>query len=104
MKRLGWLLIAIWAVFSIAALARFLADAPGDSTGEIRVRLAYELLTLNFPISNLVVFVAPAQPIWQWSLFTIAGFFQWVLLFPWLFRLGRQAYARFQAREGSERR
>ncbi len=91
-KSLGWLLIATWAILSVGILATFLRDSPGDSSGEIGELLIYGLLTLNFPISTLAVYTAPADPIWQWCYFTIAGFLQWFILFPWLFNWCQRLY------------
>lgn len=82
MKRVAWFLVALWAILSVAVLARLIYDGPADS--EIRVRFAYEVLAVNFPLSVTLLYFFPEHPVWQWFLCTLVGFVQWVLIVPWL--------------------
>ncbi len=95
-KRLAWLLLALWAIASVAVLARFLYEG---SEPEMKVRYAYELLAVNFPISVPVVYLLPKHPVGQWFVCTLAGFVQWVLIVPWLVDGCRRAISKRRRRE-----
>lgn len=96
MKRLAWFLLAVWAVLSVTVLGRFLAEAPLDTTGEIRLRFVLETVVINFPISTLLMLTTPTEePLWQWCYFTLGGFVQWVLIVPWLIGWARRTISRW---------
>ncbi|HYO14488.1 MAG TPA: hypothetical protein VE685_14930 [Thermoanaerobaculia bacterium] len=100
MTRLAWFLHAVWAVLSVTVLARFVYEAPLDSTGEIRVRFVLETLAVNFPLSALLMLVTPTEePLWQWCYFTLGGFVQWVLIVPWLIGWTRRTLPRLWRRK-----
>lgn len=86
--------LVLWAVLSVAVLAQYLR---GPAAGEeLQVRLAYQLVILNFPTSLLLLLIPAKLPLWylgftqpgdvivHWCTFTLAGFVQWALLLPWV--------------------
>lgn len=97
--RVCWLaLVGTWLILSVGALGQFVYEVAmipePDSLvpGELRVKLALELLVLNFPASAAlsVVPLPISGPVGEWCAMTLAGFIQWVILVPifgrWLLR------------------
>lgn len=97
----------VWVICSVAVLVVTLARyAPGPSS-DIGVFLAYGMLFLAFPVSlliaGLLAFLALIQeqsgvPLLDligsnylgfsvmWLVFFVAGYMQWFVLLPWLWR------------------
>lgn len=90
LRSVGFVLLAGWMILSIGALAQFLDDSAGAANGEFKVRLAWQLLVLNFPISLVVSLFAAGEPIYDWCLISFCGFLQWVILVPLFGRALRQ--------------
>lgn len=79
-QRVGLVLLALWAVLSIWALAHYLANR--EENYEFVVLLGWQVLILNFPISVPLSWFISAGPVGMWCWFTFAGFVQWALVVP----------------------
>lgn len=97
-KGLPAVALAIWAVLSVAVLGQFLYDNSLDP--EIEEKFVYMLALANFPISLVLLVVPLPVPLWYlgfsdelaaWFNFTLAGFVQWAVLVPAIFKYMRQA-------------
>lgn len=109
LRRIRFLLIAVWAILSVAVLGQFLYDSAVHTTGkgvhaEFEVELAWKLMILNFPMSLGVALIAPslpisnAGPILEWCVLTLSGFIQWALLVPALGKPLRALAARLRSK------
>lgn len=105
LQKIGQVLLGFWAVLSVAALGQFIYDSAsvpsGDGylLGELKVKLAIEVMVLNFPAS-LVVTVVPfpfSGPVAEWCVLTIAGYVQWVFLVPSLGGFLRRRFKRVRS-------
>jgi hypothetical protein len=110
LRKVGLVLLGLWAVLSVGALGQFLLDVAATSDrwliSELEVKLSLETAVLNFPASLVAALLSPstAGPVAQWCLFTLAGLFQWVLVLPaavrWLWPLVRRRVGRSSGRVG----
>jgi hypothetical protein len=107
LRKIGWIFFGLWAILSVGILGRFV-----DSTGrteaedptvrsELEVKLGWELLILNLPLSLAVAAVLPdlpglkeARPITEWCVLTFVGFVQWAFVLPAALERARRAVTR----------
>jgi hypothetical protein len=92
MRKTAWVLLALWAILCVGALADHLysvATVEGQDRlllAELEMKLSLEMLLLNAPISLLVVVTGPVLPgegpIGEWLWLVFAGFLQWTILVP----------------------
>lgn len=106
-RRIGFAFIGLWAVLSVGALAQFLYESgmvpatEGLILAELRVKLALELMVLNFPAASVatVLPVPVSGPVGEWCVMTLAGFAQWVIFAPILRGVLQRKYNRIRSRE-----
>ena len=100
----------LWVSCSVAVLIATLARYTPDSSSDIGIFLVYGMLLLAFPISLLVAALFASLALLQerigvpllnlvssndvglfvlWLVFFGAGYIQWFVLLPWLFRKWR---------------
>jgi hypothetical protein len=110
-RRIGWTLLGIWAILSVAILGQFLYDEgriPDDTTGqfirgEIREKLVLKAIALGFPLSAVATALPipwVSGPVGEWCVFTFAGFLQWTVLVPMLGRKLHLLIARRRSQPG----
>jgi hypothetical protein len=93
----------VWIVITVIVLGISLYGFDGKPNSDIGVVLAWSMLTLAFPVSLLValaftgislvteqmVGVISTSYWWiaiTWLCFFVAGYWQWFVLLPWLWR------------------
>lgn len=97
----------VWVLCSVAVLAVTLTRYAPDSASDIGIFLVYGMLFLAFPVSLLVAALVALLALLQeqlgvplldlissnyvgfsvmWLMFFIAGYVQWFVLLPWLWR------------------
>lgn len=103
LRRVAFILLGVWAILSVAALSHFLYDTARLEGGlhewtqsEVEVRLSWELMILNFPASIGVAIIGQGlqpneapHPVAVWTILTLSGLVQWLLVVPWLLNLIR---------------
>jgi len=95
---------AIWTIVALIVLLVTLYGFDGKPSSDIGVLLAWSTLALAFPVSLLVALilagisiaseqvfsaVIPTSYWWiaiSWLCFFVAGYWQWFVLLPWLWR------------------
>jgi len=103
MRKIAWVLLALWAILCVGALAdhlHSLATLEGQDRlllGELETKLSLEMVILNAPISLLVILAAPILPgegsISDWFWLVFAGFLQWAILLPAAITRFRRVFA-----------
>lgn len=108
LRKTALVLLGLWAVLSVATLSHFLYDTARLEGGlsewtrsEVEVRLSWQLMILNFPASVGVAIIGqglrPSEvlhPIAQWTILTLSGLIQWILVVPWLLKSVRRRVTR----------
>jgi hypothetical protein len=95
---------AIWTILALAVLAVTLYGFDGKPNSDIDIVLMWSMLTLAFPMSLLVALIFTGVSILSesvfstvipvsyasiaitWLCFFVAGYWQWFVLLPWLWR------------------
>ena len=99
-SRTSAIALAFWAILSIGNLAQFVHDVGGapDSfaAGELEEKLFIETVVVNAPVSLLVAYATPVEApsfgigpsgiVAAWCILTLAGYIQWAILVPGIFR------------------
>ncbi len=114
MRRIPWILLALWPILCIGALSGFLYDVAtleGQNQrwvrSELEEKLSLQLLVLNLPISVAAVAIGPILPdlgegvVAEWSLLVFLGFVQWTLLLPAAIRRLRSISAGLRETDGT---